>query len=263
VFLWGAFVTANRLCVRTIDLQVARLPAEFAGYRILQWSDLHIGAFTPPSRLARWIERTRGISFDLLVITGDLVTSGTRFHDAVVSGIGQLASQDGVVVVPGNHDFFDGGTPLFASLEARGVRVLRNEHFQIKRGPATLSIAGVDDAWTCRTDVALALRGCEGNCTVLLAHDPALFEKAALMGADVVLAGHTHGGQLAMPWLVRYVNIARPLNRHTYGVYRKAKSALVVHGGMGCTGIPIRIGVPPELLLIRLWPMKDSVETSD
>jgi predicted MPP superfamily phosphohydrolase len=247
---WGAFVTCRRLRIREIDLSVSGLPPEFIGYRIAHLSDLHVGSVTPPHLVARWLERVRDVPVDLTVITGDLVTSGEAFHDPIADLVGRLKGP--VLFVPGNHDYFGDGLPLFRRLEARGVRVLRNERVVLERGEATLVVAGMDDVWTRRGDVAASLRGREAGVTVLLAHDPAVFDEAASMGADVMLSGHTHGGQIGVPGLARFVNLTKMANRYSLGVYRKGASTLVVSGGMGCTGLPIRFGVPPEVLVIRL-----------
>ncbi len=247
---WGAFVTCRRLRVREINISVSGLPSEFVGYRIAHLSDLHVGSLTPPTWVARWVDRVRELPVDLTVITGDLVTSGVAFHEPIAELVGRLGRP--VLFVPGNHDYFGEGRPLFDRLEERGVRVLRNERVVVERGKANLLVAGMDDVWTRRGDLATTLRGREQGVTVLLAHDPAVFDEAASMGVDVMLSGHTHGGQIAVPWLARFVNLTKMTNRYSLGVYRKGGATLVVSGGMGCTGLPIRFGVPPEVLVIRL-----------
>ena len=247
---WGAFVTCRRLRVRELDLSVSGLPPEFDGYRIAHLSDLHVGSVTPPHLVARWLDRVGNVPVDLTVITGDLVTSGEAFHEPIADLVGRLKGP--VLFVPGNHDYFGDGLPLFGRLEERGVRVLRNERVVIARGESKLVVAGMDDVWTRRGDVAASLRVREAGVTVLLAHDPAVFDEAASMGADVMLSGHTHGGQIGVPGLARFVNLTKMANRYSLGVYRKGGATLVVSGGMGCTGLPIRFGVPPEVLVIRL-----------
>ena len=252
VFIWGAFVTPFRLRLRTIDLVVPGLPAEFDGYRIAHLSDLHVGGFNSPRTVARWMDRIHRVEVELTVVTGDLVTSGVLFHSDIAELVGSLQSPDGVFVVPGNHDYFGEGQPLFQELEQRGVRVLRNETRVIEREGARLVVAGVDDAWTGRADLDATLHERPSGTTVLLAHDPAIFDQIEDKDVALVLSGHTHGGQLAVPGLARWLNLTRGSHRYHLGVYRRKGSTLVVSGGMGCTGLPIRVGVVPEVLILRL-----------
>src|SRR5207253_641642 len=97
----------------------------------------------------------------------------------------------------------------------------------------TLRLAGVDDTWTKRADLALTLRDIGDAPTVLLAHDPDLFEEGARLGADLVLSGHTHGGQIAFPFLARRLNLSQLAHHHTYGRYENGDATLYVHGGLG------------------------------
>jgi predicted MPP superfamily phosphohydrolase len=132
------------------------------------------------------------------------------------------------------------------------VRVLRNEHVVIERDGSSLILAGVEDTWVGRVDLGEALRSRPPGVTVLMVHDPAVFDEAARCGVSLVLSGHTHGGQIALPGLARYVNLTRLSNRYSLGVYRRHTSTLVVNGGLGVTGLPMRVGVAPEALLLRL-----------
>jgi hypothetical protein len=159
----------------------------------------------------------------------------------------------GVFVSMGNHDYFGEGEPLVSMLKDRGVHVLRNEGQVLEREGAKLWLAAIDDTWTRRDDLELAMRGRpEGATTVLLAHDPERFDKAAEAGADLVLSGHTHGGQIAIPFLPRRLSLATLAHRYVIGFYHRGRSTLFVHPGLGTTGPPIRIGVAPEVTILVL-----------
>jgi predicted MPP superfamily phosphohydrolase len=153
----------------------------------------------------------------------------------------------------GNHDYFGEGEPLISMLRGRGVRVLRNEGVVIERAGAQLWLAAIDDTWTRRDDLARALEGRpDGAATVLLAHDPARFDAAAEAGAHLVLSGHTHGGQIAMPFASRALSLASLAHPYNVGVYRRGRSTLYVHPGLGTTGPPMRLGVAPEVTILVL-----------
>ena len=193
------------------------------------------------------------LDVDLVALTGDYVTHGDAFHEDIAAVLAALRGRDGALAVMGNHDYFGDGEALVGLLRARGVTVLRNESRVLTRGADALVIAGIDDTWTRRADVALALEGRGGVGPLLaLAHDPRLFPALAARGAALVLSGHTHWGQLALPFLATRVNLSRLSYRYHAGLYREGGSVLYVSPGLGTTGPPMRLGAPPEITVIRL-----------
>jgi predicted MPP superfamily phosphohydrolase len=231
---------------------IADLPPELEGYRIAQLSDLHCGPFTPAERVRRWVARANALAPDLMVVTGDLITSGDEYVEVVAAELGGLRATDGVFGSMGNHDYFTDGDKLADALERHGMTVLRNRGLTITRGAARLHVAGVDDTWTRRHDVPAALRERPtGTPVVLLAHDPDLFVEAAAHGVDLTLSGHTHGGQIAIPGAPR-VNMARILTPFTAGIFHAGGSTLFVNRGLGTTGPPVRIGARPEIAVLEL-----------
>lgn len=240
--------------VRRHDVEIDGLDPAFDGFRVAQLSDLHIGGMLPPGLAERWVAMANAEKPDLTVVTGDLVTSGVNFHDRIAELLSGLKAPDGVVVSMGNHDYFGEGDPLIDKMRAAGVTVLRNDSQMIRRGEARLRLSAVDDLWTARADLDRTLAGPKPAPTVLLAHDPKLFDQAADLGADLVLSGHTHAGQLALPFAVRQVNLAKIAYSYTYGFYRRGRSTLYVHAGLGTTGPPARFGAAPELVVLTLRP---------
>jgi predicted MPP superfamily phosphohydrolase len=250
---WGVLVRRRWVRVRTLDVPIPDLPPSFEGYRIAQLSDLHIGSLCPRERGDRWVERVNGLDVDLVALTGDYVTNGVAFHKDIAAVITALRGKDGVVAVMGNHDYFGDGEPLISLLRRGGVTVLRNEWKTIERGEGRVTLAGVDDTWTRRADVARSMKGRDPALPVIaLAHDPALFPKLARAGASLVLSGHTHWGQIAAPFLATRINLSRLSFRYHAGMYREGGSTLYIHPGLGTTGPPIRVGSPPEITILRL-----------
>lgn len=250
---YGVVVRRRWVRVRTIDVVVPGLGAAFDGYRIAQLSDLHIGGLWPRARAERWARLANRLEVDLIALTGDYVTSGTAFHADIAAVLTSLRARDGVIAVMGNHDYFGEGEPLLTLLAEGGVSVLHNRSLRLSRGEDGLVIAGVDDTYTRRADVALALAGRRaGEPLIVLAHDPQLFPELARGGADLVLSGHTHGGQLALPFAAERLNLARLSYLHHAGLYRIGASWLYVHPGLGTTGPPVRIGAAPEITVLRL-----------
>jgi predicted MPP superfamily phosphohydrolase len=249
---YGAIFRRRAFCIERATIEIPGLDPDLDGYRIAHLSDLHIGPWTPRAWGLRWARAANALECDLAVVTGDLIMSGTAFHDDAADVVGALKAKDGVLVTMGNHDYDHaaGGEALVAAVESRGVRVLRNEGVTYRRG---LFVGGIDDRWSNRADLdrVFSLRPSKIT-TVLLAHDPADFEGAAERGAHLVLSGHTHGGQIAVPFAARHANLGRLHRRHTLGVYRRGTTALVVHPGLGTSGPPVRLGVAPAIVEITL-----------
>ena len=252
VCAYGVLLRRRWVCVVEREMQVPGLDRRFDGFRIAHLSDLHIGGLTPRSWGLSWARLSNDTSPDLAVVTGDMVTHGTAFHEDIADVVAALRAKHGVYVSLGNHDYFGEPEPLVRLLRERGVGVLRNEGVVIERNGARLWLAGIDDTWTHRDDVKRALSGRPSGVTsVLLAHDPAHFDRAADAGADVVLSGHTHGGQVAMPFVADALNLAF-VYRYRVRFYRRGRSVLYVHPGLGTTGPPIRLGIAPEVTVLVL-----------
>ena len=239
--------------IRRRDVDIEGLPEAFDGYRIVQISDLHCGPFASGRRVARWVDSANRLEPDLVAVTGDLIASGSTFIDVVARALGGLRARDGAFAAMGNHDYFGDGEAMVTALEAAGLTVLRNRGVELRRQTSAIYLAGVDDTWTRRHDLSRALEGRPaGMPAVLLAHDPVLFPEAAERGVDLVLSGHTHGGQVAVPLLARKLNLARLITRFTNGVYKSGTSTLYVNRGLGTTGPPVRLAVAPEIAVLTL-----------
>ena len=252
VMAWGVYVNRRRVRIHRIELAFTDLPPAFDGFRITQLSDLHIGSYDRVERGVAWAKLANSLRGDLTVVTGDLVTAGTAFYPDVTEAISELRAPCGVLVAMGNHDQWN-NDELTALLTARDVEVLRNRWLPIERGDDTLVIAGLDDAFTGKDDLAATLKGRpQPAFTVLLSHYPRFFAAACESGVQLTLSGHTHGGQLGVPWFADRWNIATLLGERPRGTFSAEGAVLHVNAGLGTTGPPLRIGVRPEISVITL-----------
>jgi uncharacterized protein len=250
--VWAIWIERHFVRVRRMDVAIAGLPPEFDGYRIAQLSDLHVGSFDPKSRALDWVALSNSLEPDLVAVTGDLVTSGRGFYHDVAEALGQLRGKDGVFVSMGNHDLWN-NDELTHLVAAHGPTVLRDASHIIRKGDASLNVAGIDGRITTPAGVGDALKSCApGAPIVLLAHYPWVFGAAAAAGADLILTGHTHGGQLGVPFLGQRYNLARLTGQRSRGLVYSGKTAMYVNAGLGTTGPPMRLAVPPEIALITL-----------
>ncbi len=250
---YGILVRRRWFRVREIEVSLQGLDPSFDGFRIAHLSDLHIGTNTPKSWGERWVRAANRRSADIAVVTGDMVSSGSEYHEDIADVVGNLEAKDGVFVSMGNHDYFGEGEPLVSLLRKRGVHVLRNEGRVLERKGRSLYVAGIDDTWTHRDDIDRALRDRPpGASAILLAHDPERFRQAAKKDVLLTLSGHTHGGQIAFPFLSRWVSLSHLTHHFHQGLYRKGDATLYVHPGLGTTGPPMRLGVAPAVVILTL-----------
>lgn len=258
---FGAFIERNQYGVDELDLPVPGLHPDFDGYRIVQVSDLHVSPFLSPRDAARAIDMANELRADLALFTGDLISErGDPLDDAIRELI-RLRGADGVLGCMGNHEAYVGCRD-YLELKTRplGVNFLRRKSTQIRRGQGTLNIAGIDYERNSRRRENY-LSGAErmvvpGVANILLSHNPDVFPTAVQRGFQAVLSGHTHGGQINVEILHQNVNPARFRTPFTSGLYRLDASgqtaSCYVSNGIGTIGMPIRLGAPPEIALLRL-----------
>jgi predicted MPP superfamily phosphohydrolase len=257
--LFAGYLGTRRLVVREVDASIPGLPTEFDGLAIAQVSDLHVGPHTSRRFLDRVAGTIRDLSPDVIAVTGDLVDDRPEDVDAYASALGQLDAPLGVFMIAGNHDVYAGWESVEHRLRTDvPARLLLNEAHIIRRGNATLVLAGTGDPAGGRRgqsraapDVDRTLAGAPNGATVVaLAHNPALWPALAKRGVALTLSGHTHWGQLALPtfgW-----SLASPFLKHAMGAYRDENSLLYISPGTGYWGIPFRLGAFPEVTLVRL-----------
>lgn len=249
---WGTWGRRRLVVVRRFEIALPGLGRELDGYRVAQLSDLHIGSHDTVHTGARWVAQTNALEPDLVVVTGDLVTSGTEFYPDVAEVLSGLRARDGVLCILGNHDQWNAAR-FVATLRERGLTVLDNESRVIRRGEASLVVIGLGDPYTGKADLPGALRGrVAGAPTILLSHYPDYFEAAARDGVELVLSGHTHGGQLGLPFLADRLNLATLTRQRPRGLFQAGTTRLYVNAGLGTTGPPVRLGVAPEIALFSL-----------
>jgi predicted MPP superfamily phosphohydrolase len=249
---WGVWGERRRLLVHTLELPIAGLDPELDGLRVAHLSDLHIGGFDSIVQGKRWVERANALEPDIVAVTGDLVTSGTHWYGDAAEVIGRLRGRHGVFVSLGNHDQWD-APKLVTALEQTGVRVLRNSWQLVGAEQSAIVVAGLDDRYTKRDDLARTLRGRpSGVPTLLLAHYPESFDAAASHEVTLVLSGHTHGGQIGVPFFAERLHLGMLTRQASRGLYHRGESTLHVSAGLGTTGLPLRLGIPPEITLFIL-----------
>jgi uncharacterized protein len=253
---YGALIQRTDFRVREVDVALQNLPADLDGFRLLQLSDIHLSAFLSEAELARVIDASNELRAHIAVVTGDLISFRGDPLDACIRQLARIKSDAGVFACMGNHERSARAERYAAEAGARkGVLFLRGEARQLGFGAATLNLAGVDYQPLFRKKEYL--RGAEslvrpGAVNVLLSHNSDVLPVAARQGYDLVLAGHTHGGQVTVEILDQGINPARFFTPYVHGLYRVGSTAEYVTRGIGTIAIPARIGAPPEISVLRL-----------
>jgi predicted MPP superfamily phosphohydrolase len=256
VLAYGALIERLDFHVREVDVPIPGLPDDLDGLRVLHLSDIHLSAFLSEGDLARVIDAANGLHPHLAAVTGDLISHGGDPIDACIRQLARLNCDAGVVGCMGNHERYAHLEDYTAAAAARaGITFLRGQALPFRFGKATLNVAGVD--YQPIHEKSKYLRGAErlvtpGETNLLLSHNPDVFPVAARQGYNLMLAGHTHGGQVSVEILDQAINPARFFTHYVYGLYRQGPAAAYVTRGIGTIGIPARIGAPPEISLLRL-----------
>jgi hypothetical protein len=231
-------------------MYLQNLAESFEGYTIVQISDIHHGALVRADHILSAVEMINHLEPDVVVLTGDYITHSRAYMEPCAELLGRLKAHDGVYAVLGNHDFWTDADKMARSFKKHHIHLLRNAHTHLERNGDHVALAGVDDSTTEQDDLRAALRGVRVNApTVLLSHNPNLFRKAAHFGVDLVLSGHTHGGQ------IRLSPRQRPPHRwlrFCRGHGRLGTTQLYVNRGLGTVIVPVRYQCPPEITVIEL-----------
>jgi uncharacterized protein len=223
------------------ELPVIGLDPRLDGVRIAQLSDIHVGSMTPPAHVRAAVALANQARPDVVVMTGDYVC--WRRHE-VEEAEEQLAGLRArrVVTVLGNHDYFTWGQGMTAALEKNGYDVLKNQHVTVELGGARLNIVGVDDPVTRHHDLDAAFAGVpEGEARLVLCHCPEEAPGLAERGADLVVSGHTHGGQIYIRGITDRI-AKRMGRRYLSGMYEVGRTRLYVTPGIGFSGVTYRGG---------------------
>ncbi len=248
------WTAGERFTVNEERIWLDGLPEVFSGLRVVQISDIHYGLFLPQEWLAEAVERTNQLAADLVVLTGDFVTYSRANIGPAAEILGRLSARHGVLAVLGNHDFRVGADVVTSALRRQRIEVLRNQHITMELGGASVYMAGVDD-YGYGADVRRAVRGIPRDAaTVLLAHNPRIISLAARHGVSLVLAGHTHGGQVNLPLLGTVYGRSPERLRYKIGWDRLGTTQIYVSRGIGTIVLPWRLRCPAEIAHLELLP---------
>jgi len=254
---WVIYET-SAIEIEHVPVYISDLPAELEGFCIVQISDFHGRKLLDTGRLVTSISNAKP---DIIALTGDYVSRHLSEMQNIFPFIKAVGAVAPVYGVSGNHDYWVGWESIAEQLRSAGVQVLENEHTVIARGNSILVLGGVNDPYTGNADLPTALRGAPAAPTVVLAHAPTWFEvskndavKQALARVDLTLAGHTHGGQIKIPFAGALSSSSGRLFPRDYveGLTNEGNGWLHISRGIGYTFLPIRFLSRAQVAIITL-----------
>jgi predicted MPP superfamily phosphohydrolase len=241
---------AENVQIRRHDMVMPELPPAFDGFTILQISDPHVDM--NQGAMLRLIELLPELNYDLCVLTGDYRGKTFGPYDATIEGMARMRAHlaGPVYGVLGNHD----SIRMVPALEAMGIRMLLNETEPLVRGDQRIHLAGIDDAHYYRVDniEKTALQIPDDEFSILLSHTPEIYRQAAHADFDVLLSGHTHGGQICLPGAIPVTLDATLPRRMGSGPWRYRRMVGYTSVGVGSCILAVRLNCPPEITLHRL-----------
>jgi len=259
---YGYLMEPNLIKVETIRLRLPRLSGKFSGFRLAQISDIHMGGWMNGERFQHVVDLILAEEPDVLLITGDFVIGhdpGSISEQTIrdlTAGLAGLADSFPTFAVLGNHDYWTGAGRIRQVLSDSGITDLTNTAFTLERGEECLHLCGVDDLWEGdpRLDQVIA-KLADDSAAILLAHEPDFADASAATGRfDLQLSGHTHGGQVVLPFvgppILPYLG-----RKYPSGIYRVGEMVQYTNRGVGMARLPVRINCPPEITVFVLESM--------
>jgi predicted MPP superfamily phosphohydrolase len=264
---YGVAVERRRFDIDRFTVAVDGLSAALSGFSLVQLTDIHVGPFMSAEELRRFVAAANRTEPDLIALTGDFIAGNAAEVAPCVEVLAGLKARYGIFACIGNHEIYARADNLLTrSLEAKGIRVLRNDGVSLPIGNTRLAILGIDDLRSGRPNLvgavaAPAKQGAEAQ--ILLSHRPEIFPLAARTGIDLVLSGHYHGGQIKLGRHPESLSVARFLTPYAEGFFRlprgvssqegdKRGSTLFVGRGVGISGFPVRINCTPQIAHLTL-----------
>jgi len=256
--IWGFFIEPNRLVVRPVTLSVLKWPPELSGLRVAVISDVHTGGpFIDEKKLQEIVARTNAQNPDLIVLLGDYISPDSwyshRVTPEVTAGVlKNLHAPLGVFTVLGNHDWWFDGTRVRRAFEANGIRVLEDEVYESKWHDHSIWLAGLADLWTRPQHVQQTIaKAPQGAIVLALTHNPDIFPRVPDT-VPLLLAGHTHGGQVNLPFIGPPAASSERATKFFAGHYVENGHDLFITTGIGISLFPMRFRVPPEIVILTI-----------
>jgi predicted MPP superfamily phosphohydrolase len=240
--------------ITATDILIPELPARFENFRLTQLTDLHHSSLVSLGQIRRVVELAQTTRPDLFVLTGDYTTARRSYIEPCAEALSALKAPEGVWAVLGNHDHRNDPELTRQALRRAKINTLDNANTLVTRGAEALQLIGIGDWSWADADWRRARHGVRaGVPQILLSHEPHVADLPEVAGVSLIISGHTHGGQINLPFFGPPAALFLPDLKYLSGLYRVAPATqLFVSRGTGMIGLPLRIGARPEIAVLTL-----------
>ena len=247
------FVEPHILHIRPVVFRHPDLPEAFHGLSIVFLSDIHHGPFLSLPRVREVVRRTNELSPDLILLGGDYVHRDVKYIEPVFTELAQLSAPLGVYGVLGNHDHWESQAKTRKAMRAAGIVSIDNDAVWIGRGGARMRLGGVGDLWEDAQRLNVTLEGtAEEDFVLLVSHNPEYASDVVDPRIDLMLSGHTHGGQCSVLGLWAPILPSRTGNKYRSGWVQAPHTTVFISNGIGTITPPVRFCTPPQILYMQL-----------
>nr|WP_085509215.1 metallophosphoesterase [Thalassobacillus devorans] len=254
-YYYARYMEPDMLTIQEETLTNSKIPGSFRDFKIVQFSDTHIGFHYTLEQLKEVVDRINRMNPDLILFTGDLVDrpNAYEWNGKIVEVLKKLQAPHGKYWIYGNHDHGGYGTDIVKKkMDEAGFQLLQNEHTVIKKEQSSFILAGVDDLMLGKPDMEKTLQGADSDSFVLLmVHEPDYADEVANYPVDVQLSGHSHGGQVQIPFF-GYLVTPPYAEKYVEGRHTIGNLDLYVSRGLGTTRLPYRFLCKPEITIHTL-----------
>jgi uncharacterized protein len=255
-YVYAKDIEPKMLHTQKVQIKSNRIPAEFNGYKIAQFSDTHIGFHYTLEQLEELVYEINAHNPDLIVFTGDLIDHPNEYNwtNTLTETLKKLTANDGKLWIYGNHDHGGYGTDIVnQTFENANFTLLKNTHTYIERNNEKIVIIGLDDIMLGRPNIDQALPNDSDTFSIILVHEPDYADKVKDYSVDVQLSGHSHGGQVQLPF-IGYIYTPYLAEKYVEGSYQVGNRPLqlYVSRGIGTTRLPYRFFCKPEITIYEL-----------
>jgi predicted MPP superfamily phosphohydrolase len=250
---YGAIFEKRFLEIENLNIAFPDLPETLKGLKIVQVSDIHSSMYTPQEDIEKVVEYVNRLEPDILAVTGDFVSSSRIYIKPCVDAFSKARAKYGLFGCLGNHDYYVGVQEVLQEFRSIGFQMLVNSGATITVRGVPINILGVDDLWRGRPNLVKALKEVDAtHFNILLCHQPNYFPTIKSYKVELTLAGHTHGGQIALNFFGSTLSFSSLVTPYLRGLFQENNSMLYVNRGIGITGPPIRFNSSPEITVITL-----------
>lgn len=253
IFLSYAYLESRWIKTKTIDIQSNDIPAEFDGKRIVFITDIHHGPFLSRKRVQKLVKRINKLNPDIILLGGDYVHREKKYITPLFDEFKNLESHYGIYGVLGNHDHWESRELTEKMMLENGIKICDNQSYWLKVNKDSIKIGGVGDLWEDKQIIANTTKDLKpSDFCILISHSPDYIEKIKDYPIDIIVAGHTHGGQMTLFGLWAPILPSKQGQKYRYGLKQFKDTQAYISSGVGTITPPLRFFCRPEIVEITL-----------